>query len=243
FWQTSETIFRQTLAVTDGNYLISHNLCHFLTFKDRLDEAEPFCRAAIADNPDYFETYNTLGVLQIKRGQFAEAEKNFHETLLRSPNYAAAYSNLALAQLYQGKPEEAETSLQKASQLNNGEISPPTFVTALNDLAAVFAKQEKFEKASENFGRALYLAPDRADIRADYALTLAMLKRSDEAQKQIEEAIRQNPNLFTAYNVQGLIYLEQNKKDEAIRQFEKALELKPDFTEAIGNLKRAKGEK
>jgi Tfp pilus assembly protein PilF len=65
----------------------------------------------------------------------------------------------------------------------------------------------------------------------------------DEAQKQIEYSIRQNPDLPDSYNNYGLILSEKNENAKAAEQFEKALKLKPDFQQAKENLKKAKGEK
>ena len=243
FWQNNETLYRRTLAVTQNNFLISHNLCYTLTLEDRLDEAEPLCRAAIQIKPNYYQGYNTLGILQIKRGQYSEAEQNFREVLRNEPNYSLAYANLALALALQKKPEEAEENLEKAVRLNDGAVQPEIWVNALNDLAIAYSEQKKYDKAAENLARILAIDNNNADARANLALTFYHLKRYDEAQKLIESAIQLNPNQAVAYNIYGLILLEQNRKTEAAGLFERALQLKPNFAEAKENLKKAKGEK
>ena len=109
-WRNNEILYRHALAVTKDNFLISHNLCYTLTLASRLDEAEPYCRASIEIKPNYYEAYNTLGILQVKRGQYAEAEQNFKEVILNKPNYSLVYANLALALALDKRPEEAEGS-------------------------------------------------------------------------------------------------------------------------------------
>ncbi len=242
-WRNNEILYKHTLSVTKSNFLISHNLCHYLTLQDRIDEAEPFCVQSIEAKPTYYEVFNTLGILQFKRKNYIEAEKNFKEAIKLNEGYALAYSNLALAYILQDKPVEAETNLQKASEINNGAIAPEVFVTALNDLSIAYAKQDKYEKSAENLNRLLYIAPDNTEARIKLALTYLTLKKYDQAQAQIEEIIRQNPNRAEVYNLYGLVLLEKKQNIEAAAQFEKALQIKPDFAEAKTNLEKAKGEK
>ncbi len=69
--------------MTSHNAIISHDLCYTLMLANRLDEAEGYCRSAIEIKPEFFLGYNTLGIIQIKRGQYAEAEENFQENTSR----------------------------------------------------------------------------------------------------------------------------------------------------------------
>ncbi len=243
FWKDNETLYKRTLAVTKNNFLISHNLCYTLTLENRLDEAEPLCRAATEIRPGFYEGYNTLGILQIRRGEYAEAEQNFRQVLEKNPNFTLAYANLSVAQSLQKKPEEAEVNLEKAVRFNDGRVSNDVWVNALFNLALAYNEQGKFEKAAENLTRILIIDQNNAPARANLALTLNRLKRFEEAQKLIETAIQLNPNEPAAYNIYGLIMLEQNRRTEAAGLFERALQLNPDYAEAKENLKKAKGEK
>jgi superkiller protein 3 len=243
FWQSNETLYKHTLSVTRENYLISHNLCYTLTFENRFDEAEPLCRDSLRIKSDYFEGYNTLGILELKRGKIAEAEQNFLEVLRLSPRYALGYANLAVAQALLGKPEEAEANLEKAVRMTGNSVRPEVWINTLKDVAISYAAKQNYEKAAENFTRILIIDQNNAPARANLALTFYHLKRYDEAQKLIETAIQLNPNEAFSYNTYGLIMLAQNRNTEATGLFEKALQIKPDFAEAKENLKKAKGEK
>jgi tetratricopeptide (TPR) repeat protein len=243
FWQSNEKLYERALAVTKNNFLISHNLCYALMLEDRLDEAEPLCRAAIEVKPDYYESYNTLGILQIKRGAYPEAEASFKRVLERAPNFTLAYANLSVAQSLLKNPEAAEASLEKAVRANDGKVASDVWINALNSLAATYNEQGKHDKAAENLTRILLIDQNNAAARANLALTFARLKRYDEAQKLIETALQLNPNEAAAFNIYGMIMLEQNRPGEAAGLFERALQLKPDFMEAQENLRKARGEK
>lgn len=240
YWKNSETLYRHTLAVTKNNHLIAHNLCHSLMLEERLSEALPLCLNSIEYNPNYYSVYNTLGTVQTKLGKFAEAEQSFRTILSKSPDYTVVYTNLSVALSMQGKTEEAEDFLRKATEMDNTSIPKGIWINSFNSLAIAFASQKKYEKATENFARVLFIAPERSDVRANYALTLSSIQKYDEAQKQIEESIRQNPNIAEFYNVYGVVLLGKIQKTEAVKQFEKALQLKPDFSEAKSNLEKAK---
>ena len=242
-WRDNETLYRHTLAVTKDNFLISHNLCFTLTLEDRTSEAEPLCRRAVELNPNFYEGYNTLGILQLKRGQAAEAEANFRKVLEIAPRFTLAYANLAVAESLQKKPEDAEASLEKAVRFNDGKVSNQIWIDALNNLARAYSEQGKHEKAAENLTRILLIDQANAPARANLALTFNRLKRYDEAQKLIESAIQLSPTEPAVYNIYGTMMLEQNRNPEAAAFFEKALQLKPDYAEAKENLKKAKGEK
>jgi tetratricopeptide (TPR) repeat protein len=239
-WRNNEILYKNTLAVTKDNFLISHNLCHALAMEDRLDEAENYCRQSLAANPNYYVAYNTVGFIDIKRGLNAEAEQNFQQALRLEPNYALGYANLSVAQSLLGKPEEAEANLEKAVRMSGDTVRADVFIDALNDLALAYTTQGNYQKASENLVRILAIDNNNANARANLALTFYHLKRYDEAQQLVESALQLNPNLVDAYNTYGLILLAQNRRTEAAGLFEKALQLKPDYPEARENLAKAK---
>ncbi|CAN5861999.1 tetratricopeptide repeat protein [soil metagenome] len=242
-WKNDETLYAHSLSVTTGNYLVLQNYCHFLILKDRLDEAENFCRQSIEAKPTYAEAINTLGIIQFKRGQYTEAAESFRKTLEIKPGYREIYFNYSNALALSGNPSESEDQLKKAIVFVSPNENPRIWIESLNNLAYAYGQSEKFENAAENYARILQIAPERADIRANYALMLYKIKNFDKAQNQIEYSIRQNPDLPDSYNNYGLILLEKNEKAKAAEQFEKALKLKSDFQQAKENLKKARGDK
>lgn len=239
-WRDDETLYKHSLSVTTGNYIVLQTYCHHLMLKDQLDKAENLCRQAIEIKPDFAGAINTVGIIEFKRGRFEAAAENFKKTIEVSPNYQGIYFNYSNALSLSGKPEEAEAQLQKAVISTPLNANPPIWIESLNNLAFGYSKKQKYENAAENFERVLQLAPDRADVRANLALMLLQLKKTDEAQKQIEEAIRLNPEQAENFNNYGLILLEKKETAKAVEQFEKALKIKPDFKEASENLKKAK---
>lgn len=238
-WRDNETLYRHSLSVTKQNFMIEQNLCHALMLKDRLDEAEPLCRASVVNRPDYFEALNTLGIVLFKRGDMPGAEKNFSSALSLNPGYAMVYANLAQTQIMQDRPEEGEANLKKAVEMSGSGADPTVFRAALNGLVEAYIRSGNHQKAIENLKRLIYLQPSDLELRAKLADELVKAGQFQEAESVLQAVLQADPSNAGAWNKLGKIYFELKKKDEAVKAFQKAVELRPDLTEAREALKRA----
>ncbi|MEZ5426003.1 MAG: tetratricopeptide repeat protein [Pyrinomonadaceae bacterium] len=238
FWRNDETLYRHSIAVTEGNFLMMQNYCHALILEDRIDEAEKQCRDSIAANPVYPEAHNSLGIIQMRRAQFEAAAESFRRAIASRPDFAMYKVNLATALAQTGKPEEAERLLRAAAASISFKENTAVWLDAIKNLGIAYARQKNYAKAGENFIRAIGIAPENPDLRLNYALTLFAEKKYDEARTQIEESIKRKPDQAEAFNLYGLILVEQNQRELAVRQFEKALRMNPGLAEARENLRK-----
>jgi len=238
YWRDSAQLYKHTLAVTTNNFLIDHNLCHHYLMGDRLDDAATLCKQAIEIRPNYNEPYNTLGIVEFKRGNFAEAERNFGESLRYGPGYVFALINLAQAQARLGKAEQAEETVRQAVEANGG-TPTDNFAAALNLVATAYAERQDYNKAAENFARLVYLQPNNADAQTRLAMSLYFLKRLDEAETVARNAVATKPDLPDAWNTLGLVLMEKKQDGQAAEAFRSVVQLKPDFPDAQTNLERA----
>jgi len=88
---------------------------------------------------------------------------------------------------------------------------------------------EIIAKGREEFPSSYSLLIDEANIHYQ--------KGDEEMFKQrLEEAIELNPTEPTLYYNVGVMNMNQKKVDEAIKYFEKAIELKPDYADAYNNI-------
>jgi tetratricopeptide (TPR) repeat protein len=239
-WRDQETLYRHTLAVTSGNSLIAHNLCHHLLTTDRLSEAEQYCREAIAARPDYALAYNSLGIIGMQQRKYAFASENFTKAVSIAPESVLFQVNLASALALDGRPEEAERVLQRASEVAGNVPAPDLFFDGVRLIAAAYAERKDFSKALENLKRAVFLAPNRPDARAELAMVMAELKDFAESNRQIEAALAAAPNDPRILTIYGRILMMQNRNTEAIGLFEQALKMQPNHEEARTYLKQAR---
>ncbi|MBK8151054.1 MAG: tetratricopeptide repeat protein [Acidobacteria bacterium] len=243
FWKTSETLYTRTLSVTGNNYLVKNNFCNYLEKKNRFDEAAAQCSSAIGEKPELPDAYNTLGTVQIKQNKLAEAKLNFQKAVELNPKFVLAYANLAVVETNQNNFDAAAANLKTAVEIDNGQFFDANrLLDAYTSLAVAAIKQKSYTHSAEFFRKAAELAPNNADLQRNLALSLHMTGRSAEGIGILEELIRKNPNVPEAYNTLGLIYAEQNRKQEAAAQFQKALQINPNFTPAQNNLRRVLGQ-
>jgi tetratricopeptide (TPR) repeat protein len=66
-------------------------------------------------------------------------------------------------------------------------------------------------------------------VRFNYAVTLAGLKRFDEALQQAEAAVQADPKFPEAHNFKGTLLSRAGQPDAALKAFEEALRLRPAF--------------
>jgi Flp pilus assembly protein TadD len=62
----------------------------------------------------------------------------------------------------------------------------------------------------------------------------------DAAAVELQELVRRKPEAYRVRNNLGVVLFSLGRYPEAIVEFEKVLELQPDFTEARENLNRAR---
>lgn len=111
------------------------------------------------------------------------------------------------------------------------------------NLAQNYSDKGNNEKAME------IIAKGRTEFPSSYSLLIdeanIYYKSGDNAKfkERLEEAIRLNPTEPTLYYNVGVMNMDQKNIGEAIKNFEKAIELKPDYADAYNNIGAAIIEK
>ena len=135
------------------------------------------------------------------------------------------------------KYDLAEKEFQAAMAEN------PADYQAYYQLGYLYARQKKFDKASEVFENLLKSYPDR--VAAYFHLgRIALMsgKNLDKGEENLKKYLQtepsdERPSFAFAHLLLGHIYKMQEKKDMAKSEYEKALELNPDFKQAKKALK------
>jgi DNA-binding winged helix-turn-helix (wHTH) protein/TolB-like protein/Flp pilus assembly protein TadD len=163
-----------------------------------------------------------------------QAVEYFEEAIKRDPNYALAYSGLADAYIFgagTGLPQKeahqrAREAAMKALALD------PRLGEAHASLAIVLLYDDwDFSGAEREFKRAIELSPSYAEAHHVYSHYLLLMGRIEESLAESKKLLELDPVSETPIGHLGSVYLYTRQYDEAIQQFQKALQLYPDATE------------
>ena len=122
------------------------------------------------------------------------------------------------------------------SVLTENDIS--TFVSRYDlffNLASSYFHLDKYEQASENYGKAIENKPQDAKAYNNRAVTYGALQEYERAIQDLDVAIQLEPNNETLYVNLGNAKGELGQHSEAIKDYSKALEINPQFEPAYFN--------
>jgi type IV pilus assembly protein PilF len=165
-----------------------------------------------------------------------------HATHVTNQHDAAAFNvQLGIDYMNQGDLARAKDKLDRALKENSD--SPDVHSAR----AQLFEKMGEIKQADEEFRTALRIAPNDPRMQNNYAVYLCQNGRTDDGVKRFMTAAH-NPLYNTpeaAYTNAGVCLHAAKRDDEARADFVRALQQKPDFSEAafqLANLEFQHGE-
>jgi uncharacterized protein (TIGR03790 family) len=165
---------------------------------DRAGAIEAF-EKAIALAPKAAALHLMVADLEEKAEAYDAAMERYRQVLELQPNNIIALNNLAYALAVRGnQPAEALPFARKAASLapGNGSI--------LDTLGWVEHLLGNHEVAADIFRDAVRLAPADAEIRLHAAIVNAAAGRREEAERELEEAVKLNPGIGARDEVRRL---------------------------------------
>lgn len=137
--------------------------------------------------------------------------------------------------------EEAE-NLKKLKYITTyKEVKTPSverevYMNALQAVLALKKEDELVQKAEQKY-------PTDAEVQNLISSIYLNSGNGEKFLNKLLENIKTNPNDAANYYNVGTIYMDQNKDDEAIQYFEKAIQLNPKYKNAYNNLALVKVKK
>ena len=180
YWHDSETLWRHTLSVTEGNYVAHGGLARALAMQGRTDEAIGEFDAAQNLHAYSFSDMIALGVYEQTHERAQQAVSEYGRALNASQDAnsrAVALSNLASSYMQMGDIEHAETSYASALEQN------PNNASALVGSGLLAEREGDFALAVERISRAVEVEP--SDV--GYLLLEQGLRRAGRA-KEADDA-------------------------------------------------------
>lgn len=119
-----------------------------------------------------------------------------------------------------------EKAVETAAPASPEKLSPGD-ADAFFEKGIEFGKQNQFEKAIENFDKAIRLNANRADYYASRGHAFYYMKLYTRAIEDYSKAIEKNPSFALAFSMRGLSRTRAGRYQEALGDYNKAIELGP----------------
>ena len=259
----AETEFKAVIDDDPQSAQALNNLGTLYGREARNQEAVALLEKAVSLDPQFLQAYVNLGLTLAAEGDFANAEDQFQAALRLDPNNANALTALGMLQGKTGRDPDSVLTFRKLTA-----IYPASAMAHVNlgialvnvyDLQGALAEFKQAARLDPSLpiahfstGRALYalnqmddaeqelrMAIRLAPTYVDAMFLLGVIEHSSpDAAEQFRKVVELQPNNSEARFYPGRNLLEEGKRDQAIAQWEKAVEVDPDNLAALSSLSR-----
>jgi tetratricopeptide (TPR) repeat protein len=186
------------------------------------DKALRLFNRAIEQEPQRSEHFFAKGLLQANQKQYVEAENTIRAGIKISPDSAVGYYYLGRIGVEARDFDKATTHFEQAVALN------PAFEPAYVALGSVYEAKQDRDKAIGIYRRYLQgVNPKNRDIRHHLIRLQVSAKQYDEALRELQEMLSEDPSDLDAQLRMGLVYGEQKDYPKAIQQLKQILTVRP----------------
>ncbi|MEP6493041.1 MAG: DUF4388 domain-containing protein [bacterium] len=226
-WPDAVTAFTEAGAQAGAKVAVFHNLAFALEQMHRYDEARAALDEAVrrggANDPRVQTSIGVVnllvGDLQAADGALARARPLFGNR----PPTAAWYHYSSLAAALGGNAQRA------GAVLTEGTAAHPHAAMLLNNLAAVLERTSEYDAARSAAERGIHEDPGIPQLHKNLGDLHYRAGRYDDALECYLRATKTNGDLGgDVYLKLGNIRLRRREREEAVRCWERALELDPD---------------
>ena len=177
------------------------------------------------------QAHYNRGMTYLNDERYSEAVPAFQNAITLDSDFSTAHYNLGLTYLKMETYQRAVDALQKTIALDS------TYKAAHHALALAYLGQQELGKARDT-------ARDALKLDANYQPALSLLEAIDPSftPPETEQSVKQQPDekpKQEIYYELGIVYRESKMHTEAIVEFQKAIDLDPDFVAAHISLGKA----
>ena len=206
------------------------------------DRAIPEFRRAVGLEPTFDDAHALLAWSYYSVRSYPEAALHFRQALALQPRWAGLHDGLGWSRYRMGRYHPALEAFQEALDL------APTYRDAaigyafsLFELGRNRQARPRLERLTrEGEGTALRKpTADVEEVRSRYAWSLFYLGEYDNARQEFAKGIAARPEWYGLYNGMGWTLLRLGNRVQARASFQRALQLKSDFADALEGIKLA----
>jgi len=236
----------------------------------RTEDALREHRETVRLDPNMAAGYTNIGVELAELGQTQEAARAYETSLRIFPNQPKVLHNLAILLVGLQRVDEAVARMREAARLASatteilqnladtlqakGDLEGALAVYAdvlrlkpnsgetYQNIAVALIRAGRRDEALGAFQEAARLMPESGLVQMSLASFLTSMNRPEEALPHFARAVQtiDRARAPDAHNEFGVALARLGRMDQAAREFEAALALRPDFPQARENLAKAK---
>jgi tetratricopeptide (TPR) repeat protein len=160
--------------------------------------------------------------LQTQPQNTAAARADFAAARDLMPNAPSSHVNLAAVSLAERKVDEAIQHYERALSLDAASFD------ALNGLVNLYASQERFDQAHARVDQAIAARPNTASLHFLKSVIYGKQRDAQQAEAALRRTLELDPGFVPALNALGALYVNTNRPEEAIAEFRRMSDKRPD---------------
>jgi Flp pilus assembly protein TadD len=194
------------------------------------DKAIHAFEKAIKRNPADPRIYNNLGIAYELARDYEKARSAYEKAIEINPESSSILNNLAGLSLLEGKPHDAALLFDSAISAD------PLYIEPYMNIARMFIEMREFASAEPYVRKVLEIESENAEALNLLGVITSVTKRSEEAVKHFQDAIKSDANQFSVFSNLGAALQEIGDKKRAAIALEKSYELNPNSLSIMNNL-------
>ncbi len=223
-WDRAISIYKDILKKNPGYADVNFHLGLAFLGQANIIEAMKVFQSAVSINPNYIDARIKLGITQTYLGKFDEALKNFSFLIEKFPDYSDIHYFLGIIFASRNEISEAVKCFNRSLQIN------PDYKDAKIKLAILYCHEEKFDAALEELEGAGRLDTDDKNLKRTILTMHDIVAEPSYSMRKKSEALDQ-------------ILGGDKPLMEAIKEFNKHLDIAPTFSEMLSIIKIKKFSK
>jgi tetratricopeptide (TPR) repeat protein len=167
----------------------------------------------------------------LAEGKAGEAKSGFEELLAKYPREADLHLFLGISQLRLRNPDAAAIAIKRAIEIDPKHIEARTLLGWIE-----LEVRGNFDGAIQQYAKVVELKPDSPQAHVNLGVAYKHKGALDAALESYNQALAQRADYVEALSNRGWVLIEQEKWQEARRDFDDALKIKPDDHGALQGL-------
>ena len=170
-----------------------------------------------------------LGEKFIKQGEYDKAIKYLSRATVLIPEHPQVWNHLGLAYHGLQQPVKAVDAYQRAIRIDRN-LAAPHY-----NLGVLLLEQQHLPQAIAELHAFVNLQTNSGPGWVKLGTAYLRLKRPDDAERALTQALRLDPKNAEAYNALGLAHVQRKRPREGMQAFDNALQVNPTYAPAVLN--------